>query len=208
VKALGTDGRFVYCLFPRSLQALDGETLQPAWSWDAQADTSSLFAPTYGLHVGIEGGRKLHVLNPDSGKSVAVVEVAVGGGSGSTFTRDSLYVHYSYQVKQTPAFTVVDGIQGGILWQGEAQGFTGTRGMGLAWSGDKIWRVNLKGETSLWNTTLPGAISEVTDHCGKVLVVAGQGLVGLDPVRGDLLWQWTSPFTPKLVLMGNWRSPD
>jgi outer membrane protein assembly factor BamB len=209
VKDLGTDGRFVYCLFRRSLQALDAQTLQPAWSWAAPADTSSLFATRYGLHVAIESGKRIHVLNPDSGKSLAVVEVDGADGSGSTFTRDSLYVHFAYQLKRSWTFTIVDGIRGGILWQGDARGFCGSgRGMGHAWSGDKIWRVPLKAETSVWSTTVPGAISEVTVHCGTLVVVAGQGVAGIDPLSGDRLWQWTPSFDPKRVVMGYWRAPD
>jgi outer membrane protein assembly factor BamB len=208
-KNVETDGRFVYCLLPRSLQALDGETLQPVWSWEAPAETSSLFATRFGLHVGVEGGKKLHLLNPHSGKSVAVVDVVGADGSGSTFTRDCLYVHYSYQLKRTPTFTIVDAIQGTVLWQGAAYGFSGARGGAChAWTGDCIWRVNLKGEEPVWKTTVRGPISEVALHGGMLVVQAGEGLEGLDPLGGDHLWRWTSSFTPKSVVMGYWRSPD
>jgi hypothetical protein len=55
---------------------------------------------------------------------------------------------------------------------------------------------------------VPGAISEVTVHCGTLVVVAGQGVAGIDPLSGDRLWQWTPSFDPKRVVMGYWRAPD
>jgi outer membrane protein assembly factor BamB len=206
MRTAGADSRFVYLLFPRYLQALDVKTLQPAWRWDSYSDTSYLFTTPHGILVKTEGDTRIHLLNPESGKGTASLQVPESNGSGSTFTRDCLYVHYSYKANQTPQYTIIDAQRGGVLWMGEAEGFIGMRGgmSGHAWSTDKMWHVDLRLQEVTWKTTLPGKISDAMMHSGRLLVVAGQEVMAMNPLSGDLLWRWASSSTSKKVLLGYW----
>jgi outer membrane protein assembly factor BamB len=199
--------RFVYVLLPRGLQALGAETLQPVWTWESPSETSRLFATSEGIVVETNGGRTKNLVDPETGRQIASLEVPDINGSGYSFTRGRLFTHFSYRTSQPPKYTIIDARAGPVLWEGEASDCVeaGTSKAVYAWNGNDLRRLDLERRDIVWIKTLPEAISEVMTYSGKLLLVAGHHVVALGPSTGTELWRFELSPSLESACLGYWR---